>query len=1216
MLTVLYSNSYEVLEHALLEQLNTPADTAAGVEEGQARGWASWAESVVVPNRGCRHRLEQAIARRYGICAHIDFPFLASWLWTQMACVVERPAPRAFSPESLVWAVYRLLDPATLDLEAADSPMARVHAYVTAADDRSRYSLARRISALFDRYLTVRPDWLSAWQREGGQPISSTLKTLHSHPDARWQAVLWRNLCENLGADNAPSMHIERFLEQVRFAGFSPPKQAWPARASLFVLPDISPLHLAIIGELARWIDIRLYVLNPCKEYWYDHIETGNSLLAHWGRHTQRYLHRLQDFTQAASATDAAFYMDHPEPTGLAALKNAVLNLQAYPSFLAPSKTGSAHSIEMAAAHLALGIEVHSCHSLMRQLEVLHNRLLEQFSKDPSLQPSEVLVVLPDIASAIPLIDAVFSTAQGARHIPYRHIGASSFYSNPIAQVFMQLLMLAEQEVTPSDLFEWLHVDAFAARYGIALSQLETLEGWLHAAGAVRGLGALEILDAHEDSQPMHITPRGVTFSDALMRLVLGYALPEGGQPMQGWLPVISAHKGMLAPASFSENPWESVHTQPELLGALIALCDALNAFSQALAIARTPAQWHAVLLKALEQFFAPDLADSSYLKEIYAALYDLTEAMSEGAPDTVLSATVVREALQVQLDAKVRTEPAGGGVTFSDRTAHQSIPYRVIALIGMDAGVWPSVASVDEFDLIAAFPRMGDRAGREEERALFLEYVLAAQDLLLITYTGRSLKDDSALPPAVPVDTLLDYLSRAACGEHASPDQLDAARQHFITLHPLHPFSAAYFSEPSSSQNRDMQDGDRKVNTLSTYDSQHADIAAALALPIANKKQIPFFSSTLSNTSIAEKAPEQSLYFDRVLRFWKHPMRSLLLDHWAIAFPFLSVRTEEQAQYGGESVVADWRAKALLAEKVLPVLLNMPKRAHLHKEEEAYNPHSAAAEKIQQQALHIAHACPGWPSGVLGDLACVKELALLKAYADRVLHAQNGMPYSLAFELNLECASFSSSISHFLKEFLADHPTHTVSYGVDAPLKLSGLLEGITPHGLVLYRYGSATARDYLSAWLHHLVLCTLAPVGVEPRTLWLGKGEMGEVGQSNEDRPASFEDTRAYFSFSAVEDAPARLAELLALYQAGCLKPLPFFLKSALAQATQGTFAAHQIWQGNARIPGESDDPYLKLSLRGQKEWETTLSPSFSILADAVFSPLLAALSCHNGP
>src|SRR5260363_77599 len=64
------------------------------------------------------------------------------------------------------------------------------------------------------------------------------------------------------------------------------------------------PFSPALLREFARWIDIRLYTRNPCRQYWgdwvsaaqradlalhgqADHAEVGNVLLTEWGQQTQ-----------------------------------------------------------------------------------------------------------------------------------------------------------------------------------------------------------------------------------------------------------------------------------------------------------------------------------------------------------------------------------------------------------------------------------------------------------------------------------------------------------------------------------------------------------------------------------------------------------------------------------------------------------------------------------------------------------------------------------------------------------------------------------------------------------------------------------------------------------------------------------------------------------------------------------------------------------------
>jgi exodeoxyribonuclease V gamma subunit len=153
------------------------------------------------------------------------------------------------------------------------------------------------------------------------------------------------------------------------------------------------------------------------------------------------------------------------------------------------------------------------------------------------------------------------------------------------------------------------------------------------------------------------------------------------------------------------------------------------------------------------------------------------------------------------------------------------------------------------------------------------------------------------------------------------------------------------------------------------------------------------------------------------------------------------------------------------------------------------------------------------------------------------------------------------------------------------APLHLHGTLNLLTQNGQVIFRYARPTARDYLSAWLAHLVYCATHPSGPR-RTVWHGSGETFEL---------------------APVGAPLdELAPLAALFRAGRSMPLRFFPKSAWAKISDGDPAAQGAWI-NDRVRGESDDPALRIALRGTP---MTLDEPFGSLAAIVFKPLVQHL------
>ncbi|MDC6126553.1 exodeoxyribonuclease V subunit gamma, partial [Burkholderia gladioli] len=484
MLHLFFSNRHETLADALIEHLAS--------HPGAAGPWAR--QQVIVPSAALRRRLELDIAGRHGICANLEFSYLAQWLWTQIGQVLRVPPRSPFAPDRLVWRCYRLLSEAADSVDSANEGGAhggldeagaahgaapwlaspRLAAYLAAADAPMRYELAHRLASVFDHYLTYRPEWLAAW-RDGG-----SLFALEGTPsrgaeaardDEHWQAALWRALVAELAEDGEPPAH--RFLREApALAPDARTLAAWPDAVSVFALPTMPPLHVALLRELSRWIDVRIYALNPCREFWFDIVsaarvesldaagqldyqQVGHPLLAEWGRQTQAQLHMLHELTETAAATDAAQYEGFAGDTWLARIQNAILDLQP--------------EAELGPPPAERGIEVHVCHGLARQLEVLHDRLLAAFAEDPTLAPSDVLVAVADLAAAGPLIDAVFGTAasQEAARVPYRITGLPPSQANPVARVLLDWLALPDREVGAPELVEWLRVDAVAARYGI-----------------------------------------------------------------------------------------------------------------------------------------------------------------------------------------------------------------------------------------------------------------------------------------------------------------------------------------------------------------------------------------------------------------------------------------------------------------------------------------------------------------------------------------------------------------------------------------------------------------------------------------------------------------------------------------------------------------------------------------------------------------------------
>ena len=114
-----------------------------------------------------------------------------------------------------------------------------------------------------------------------------------------------------------------------------------------------------------------------------------------------------RDFFELISGLETVqqdFFADQEEKNLLSIIQGDILNLRDR----SMEENGQKDLIEADDS-----IQVHSCHSPMREVEVLQDRLLSLFEADATLLPKDILIMTPDIATYSPFIQAVFSVPTG-----------------------------------------------------------------------------------------------------------------------------------------------------------------------------------------------------------------------------------------------------------------------------------------------------------------------------------------------------------------------------------------------------------------------------------------------------------------------------------------------------------------------------------------------------------------------------------------------------------------------------------------------------------------------------------------------------------------------------------------------------------------------------------------------------------------------------------
>lgn len=709
-------------------------------------------ELFLIQSQGMERMVGQTMADEFGSFCNFSF-FLPLEFLSFIADKLDMGiSPDGFLRQILTWRLDGLLRDVTGD---GYEP---IRYYLSGENvELKRYQLARRLANIFDQYQLMRGDMLEQW--ENGRHTTD-------HPAETWQMDLWRRLlAQPEGAVHRTILFkrvIERLTQEQNLADLL------PKRISVIGLHTMPPVFLSYLQGLSRHMDVHMFLLSPCRNYW------GS---------TEGKKSRITRLA-AGQAAETDALAEHPLLITLGRqgrdLQNMMLAgeaaLQEFASYDAPlsdEQYAGASILERVQADLLEGslradrsggaagmdnsIQVVSCHSRMRELQILKDHLLHFLHTDPTLELRDIIVMAPDIQEYGALIPAVFADIQHS--IADRSVRRR----NSIIDAFVKFLDLLQGRFGWSELLDLLRSPAVHSRFFLSAADLDTLQQWVVRSGIRWGLSGQQ-----RESAGLAAFDTG-SWRAGLDRLLMGYAI-DTGDFVDGILP----------------------YGELEGRGALPlgGLCQYIEVVEQAAREIHQPCtigEWSERLVAYGDQLFGE--AYETELGELRNLVMESADCIAPFHKELV-GFGVIHEWLTQSV--KERRSSSGflrGHLTFCSMLPMRSIPFSVVCLVGLNDGDFPKNDSHDTFDLMTESVRPGDRSPRADDRYQFLEALLAARSHLYISYVGQSIKTNEEIPPSVVVAEFTEFL------------QTFYKADDIVVAHPLHPFSRKYFTGDSESR-------------------------------------------------------------------------------------------------------------------------------------------------------------------------------------------------------------------------------------------------------------------------------------------------------------------------------------------------------------------------------------------------------------------------------
>ncbi|ESK38720.1 exodeoxyribonuclease V, gamma subunit [Acinetobacter nectaris CIP 110549] len=684
------------------------------------------------------------------------------------------------------------------------------------------YWVSEQVSCLFGHYMLYRgycleghvegkcsckQNWLDAWGRDQAIDIEKLISpqsknlSLYNLEQAEsleaWQRWLWHEVFHD---DFLKIKTIDAQFWQILEATKITALKHLPQQVTIFTLLDLPPNQLQFLRRLGQYIDVTIYHYNPSQEYWADSVdpqwkktydaqaiqrfreknerlkkkltdedieafiqtfnvtfnaearESRHPLLTRFGKQARDHFSLLAGLSSGEEGIWEDLFFDDYQDTLLGKIQSDILFLMEPEAQVYPLAKDD------------YSIQVHVCHSNLRQLEVLKGQLiywLSQGTKEAPRRLDDILVVAPDLTTLEPMIRSVFAPpprSQGQRqesYLPIKIVGVPQFDLTNAWLAVIGRIQLPQGRFKYSDFADWLSLLPTQRYYGLDYEQVTRMLTLLEKAGFKRGLDEAHLkrflLEEDQDYR--------FSFKFALDRLAMGVAVPEHTivrdilsyaevQPED--FPLIGCLIQIYNDLDHRRD-WLICHEQGQHYSVeywLTVLADEIALFQQqGEDILRTVAE---LINKHIRMLTLSVTYEKRNQQEKMGQLDDLTLPL----------AYVISE-IEQGLESQLENAEPSGHITFSEIGQIRPIPYQLTVVLGLDSGVFPSRNRHIPFDLMQVLqPILGDRSRLEDDQGAFLDALLLAKDNFWLFYNGFDEKSDELMQPSSVLQEFIDHLA------------------------------------------------------------------------------------------------------------------------------------------------------------------------------------------------------------------------------------------------------------------------------------------------------------------------------------------------------------------------------------------------------------------------------------------------------------------------
>ena len=703
---------------------------------------------VLAHHPALRRALTLGIARATGCAASIRFVSPTGWVdeIAELAGVDGE-----WRPSVMAWRLTEGLSASSENLPHS------VRHIVDGGDTLALLDFANAVAMRFRAYILHRPELLLRWE-------ASDIPTADATESERWQHTLWRSLVAG-SSSRSPA----QIIGDVRAGRFRCPENVAPvilAVADPTVPPTVFEVLRAISKERAlRWCVVAF---------------GGTSERAIISPRLRSATSRLEPLGLAPMAE-----RDGAQKTLLGRVQRLLDGGDGNPQ----------HQFTLDDT-----LTLHACHSPLREIETLREKLISAMESDAQLRPHDATLYLTSLERYLPAIDAVFGLDEpGIPRLPYEVAGRPFRDRSPVVFAVLRLLEASEGRATLEEISSLLRLTPIADAAGFSELETATVLSLAQQAGIVWGI------DGADRKERFELAPiESGTWRHGIDRLVLGIAMGRTDSPVGDVLPVSGESAG-----------------NADIIGRIAGWTEELFRLFTDLRTPRPAGEWNEILERAITTFIrASGSEDYEALRTLRKAVDDLLGGIANVSKDSPVAMPAIRTLLEQAFeDMAGEVGHLRGGIRVCRLEPGAIIPAKVVMIAGADDSLHPGGGGNPSWDLLSASPQDGDPDRRADMLDAFRQAIASARSRAHVAWTGFTTLRHEPRAASIAVSELRDLAQRILT---------DEAHKCLVRNEPAHPFSASHFlTSPSSGRIQSAAQGwGNAARLIQTRGAEHQPFA------------------------------------------------------------------------------------------------------------------------------------------------------------------------------------------------------------------------------------------------------------------------------------------------------------------------------------------------------------------------------------------------------